>query len=171
MIVLLVGIGLLAVAVVVLLLLLQRSHTQLMLVRAGIPDLIKEARLHSHSTSRGVVTGLVTEQLVAMLPEFKFNPRDACFLSKPTDYVIFDGLDEGDLKRIVLLEVKTGNSQLNRHEAKVRRCVESGHVMFQTLRLLPRRPGELVEEARGSLAGEALGPETGADSLDGAASA
>jgi hypothetical protein len=47
-------------------------------------------------TSRDGVGG---ENVAPCLPGFTYEPRDASFLGKPVDYVIFDGLDAGDLRR------------------------------------------------------------------------
>src|SRR5258706_12753054 len=58
--------------------------------------------------SLAVTAGKVHEQLVPYLPEFGFNPKDARFLGSPVDLIVFDGLADGELRRVVFLEVKTG---------------------------------------------------------------
>jgi len=80
--------------------------------------------------SVAVTTGKVVEQLVPYLPGFPFNPRDARFLGSPVDFVVFDGLNEGDVRRVVFVEVKTGGAQLSPRERRVREAVESGRVAF-----------------------------------------
>ena len=87
--------------------------------------------------SLAVTSGKVHEQLVPYLPEFGFNPKDARFLGSPVDLVVFDGLAEGDVRRVVFLEVKTGSSgALNRRERQVRDAIEAGAVEWAELRIV-----------------------------------
>ena len=84
--------------------------------------------------SQAVTLGKITEHFVPYLPDFVFNPKDARFLGSPIDFVVFDGLNEGEVKRIVLLEVKTGMSTLNTRERKIRDAVQSGKVEWMEIR-------------------------------------
>lgn len=106
---------------------------------------LAQARQDSVSRSRSVVSGKVQEHLAPFFPEFaaQFNPRDARFIGTPLDFVVFDGLDEGEVKRVVFVEVKTGKSSLASRERRVREAVEEGRVEFQLLRL----PGGQAVEA------------------------
>jgi len=86
--------------------------------------------------SLAVTSGKVHEQLVPYLPEFGFNPKDARFLGSPVDLVVFDGLSEGDVRRVVFLEVKTGASgALNRRERQVRDAIAARAVEWAELRV------------------------------------
>jgi len=85
--------------------------------------------------SVAVTTGKVFEQLVPYLPEFPFNPRDARFLGAPVDLVVFDGLSDGDLRRVVFVEIKTGNASLTARERRVRDAIEAGWVEWAELRI------------------------------------
>ncbi len=84
--------------------------------------------------SQAVTLGKITEHFVPYLPDFVFNPKDARFLGSPIDFVVFDGLNEGEVKRVVLLEVKTGMSALNTRERKIRDAVQSGKVEWMEIR-------------------------------------
>ena len=86
--------------------------------------------------SLAVTSGKVHEQLVPYLPEFGFNPKDARFLGSPVDLVVFDGLSDGDVRRVVFLEVKTGASALNRRERQVRDAIEARAVEWAELRVV-----------------------------------
>ncbi len=99
-------------------------------------DLV-EARKDSITRSRSVVSGKVQEHLAPLFPEFlsQFNPRDARFIGTPLDFVVFDGLDDGDVRRVVFVEVKTGKATLASRERHVRDAVEAGRVEFQLMRL------------------------------------
>ena len=85
--------------------------------------------------SKAVVLGKVTEHLMPFLPSFKYNPKDARFLGTPVDLVVFDGLDEGEIRKIVFVEVKTGKSTLSKREREVKKAVENGLVYYEVLTL------------------------------------
>lgn len=78
--------------------------------------------------SRVVIAGKVTEHFIPFLPGFPFNPKDVRFLGAPVDLVVFDGLDEGDLRRIVFVEVKTGASGLTPRERLIREAIKAGRI-------------------------------------------
>ena len=84
--------------------------------------------------SQAVITGRVSEQLLPFLPGFRFNPKDARFLGSPVDFVVFDGLDEGALRRVLFVEVKTGEADLSARERQVRDAVRGGAVEWIELR-------------------------------------
>lgn len=94
----------------------------------------KDIRQDAIQKSQAVVTGKVTEHFVPYLPDFHFNPKDARFLGTPIDFVVFDGLDEGDVKRVVFIEVKTGASTLSVRERQVRKAIEARDVEWVLVR-------------------------------------
>ncbi|HSF18802.1 MAG TPA: Holliday junction resolvase-like protein [Vicinamibacteria bacterium] len=86
--------------------------------------------------SQAAVAGRATEQLAAYLPEFPFDPRDARFLGSPIDFVVFDGLSDGELDQIVFVEIKTGaEAHLSVRERRIREAVREGRVRFEEIRL------------------------------------
>ena len=85
--------------------------------------------------SLAVTAGKVHEQLVPYLPEFGFNPKDARFLGSPVDLIVFDGLAAGDVRRVVFLEVKTGDASLTTRERQLRDVIEARDVAWAELRL------------------------------------
>ena len=85
--------------------------------------------------SQAVTAGKVHEQLAPYFPLFPYNPKDVRFLGSPIDLVIFDGLAEGRLRRIVFLEVKTGSSGLTHRERCVREVIDAGDIEWAELRV------------------------------------
>jgi len=77
--------------------------------------------------------------MAPLMPEFGYNPADARFLGSPIDYIIFDGYSEaetaGKIRKIVLMDVKTGNAKLSPVERTVRDAVASGRVEWETLEI------------------------------------
>jgi predicted Holliday junction resolvase-like endonuclease len=85
--------------------------------------------------SQAVTAGKVYEQLLPYLPEFPYNPKDVRFLGSPTDLIVFDGLADGEVERVVFLEVKTGGSGLNARERSVRDAIRAGKVEWLEVRV------------------------------------
>ncbi len=96
-------------------------------------------RADAVARSLAVTVGKVSEQLVPYLPGFGYNPKDARFLGSPVDFVVFDGLDAGALRRVVFLEVKTGAAALSTRERQVRDAIESGRISWDELRVNSKR--------------------------------
>jgi predicted Holliday junction resolvase-like endonuclease len=94
----------------------------------------RRVRKDAIQRSLAVTTGKVYEQLVPYLPNFPFNPRDVRFLGSPVDFVVFDGLSDGQVTRIVFVEVKTGDAQLSGRERRVRDAVQEGRIEWHELR-------------------------------------
>jgi predicted Holliday junction resolvase-like endonuclease len=94
--------------------------------------IIREDAVHR---SQAITAGKVHEQLIPYLPAFPYNPKDVRFLGSPIDLVVFDGLAEGRVRRIVFLEVKTGGSGLTSRERSVRDVVQGGEVEWAELRV------------------------------------
>jgi len=85
--------------------------------------------------SQAVTMGKVHEQLIPYLPDFPYNPKDVRFLGSPIDLVVFEGLAEGRLERIVFVEVKTGGAGLTVRERSVRDVVQAREVEWAELRV------------------------------------
>lgn len=114
------------------------------LLLAGVYVLLWKARYTRRirqdavQRSQATISGQVHEQLLPYLPEFAFSAKDARFLGSPIDLIVFDGLDAGQLRRIVFLEVKTGTSTLTNRERQIRDVLGAGKVSWQELRVAPR---------------------------------
>lgn len=85
--------------------------------------------------SRAVTIGKVTEHVVPFLPGFQHNPKDARFIGTPVDFIIFDGLDAGEVRQITFVEVKTGSSSLSKRERQIRDAVKQQRVVWEELRI------------------------------------
>src|SRR5919108_2965097 len=93
------------------------------------------ARIRANAVERSlaVTVGKVHEQLVPFLPDFGFNPKDARFIGSPVDLIVFDGLADGCVRRVVFLEVKTGSATLTTRERQVRDVIEAREVEWSEL--------------------------------------
>ena len=97
----------------------------------------EEARMRADSIKRSefVLTGKMAEQLAPFLGAFTYDPRDARFLGSPIDLIVFEGMTEGSIERIVLIEVKTGRSNLSGREQQVQDAVRLGEVDYEVIRI------------------------------------
>jgi predicted Holliday junction resolvase-like endonuclease len=85
--------------------------------------------------SKAVILGKVTEHLVPFQNGFPFNPKEARFIGSPIDIIVFDGIDNEDVVDIYMLEIKTGNSSLNKRQRLIRDAVREGRVHWRELNL------------------------------------
>ena len=92
---------------------------------------IRQEAIHK---SQAVTVGKVTEHFVPYLPGFAYSPKDARFLGSPIDFVVFDGLNDGEVKGVVFVEVKTGTSALSTRERRIRDAVQAGRVQWVEIR-------------------------------------
>lgn len=91
--------------------------------------------------SQAAVAGRVFERVAPYLPDFGFNPRDVRFIGDPVDFVIFDGLNDGAVRRVVFVEVKTGNGALNGSERRVKAAITARRVEWSLYRIPDGQPG------------------------------
>jgi predicted Holliday junction resolvase-like endonuclease len=96
---------------------------------------IRAHRNDATNRSRSVLLGEVYEKIAPFLPEFPYAARDMVFVGKGVDYIVFDGLSEGKLERIVFLELKSGQSRLSKNELMIREAIRGNKVDYQELRL------------------------------------
>jgi len=142
----------LAIVIVLLLLLValavvwarrERGHAVYRGTYTATPEDVKKARKHSVKTSRGATRGLAAEQLAPYFPEMvaAFTAGDWRFLGTPVDFVVFDGLADGQVERIVLVEVKSGNdARMNDRQRALRAAVNAGTVRLEWLTVRGPRP-------------------------------
>ncbi|WP_233635716.1 Holliday junction resolvase-like protein [Hymenobacter setariae] len=83
--------------------------------------------------SQAVILGKVTEHLVPFQNGFPFNPKEARFIGSPIDIIVFDGIDNEDIVDIYILEIKTGNSSLNKRQRLIRDAVLNKRVHWREL--------------------------------------
>ncbi|MBI2034032.1 MAG: hypothetical protein HYT13_02960 [Candidatus Liptonbacteria bacterium] len=81
---------------------------------------IRRERKEAVKESRGITRGSINEELAPLLPKFPGSFSEARHIGKPIDFLVFRGMDEGDIKEIGFVEVKTGKSDLNANERRIR---------------------------------------------------
>lgn len=99
--------------------------------QADVPRIRKD----SVKRSRAVVVGQVAEQLAPFLPEFPYSPSEARFIGKPIDFIVFEGMDEKEIRSVVFVEVKSGGSRLSPQERKLKDAIENHRVTWYEYRV------------------------------------
>ena len=108
----------------------------MLIQKARLHSIIKKERADAVKKSRAVLGGQFGEQLAPYLPGFPCNPGDVQFLGSPVDYVAFPGYAKGkEIKDVVFIEVKSGQSTLNTRERQIRDAVKAGRVHYVEYRL------------------------------------
>lgn len=97
--------------------------------------MIKDERKHAVKTSKAVVMWQVSEKVAPLLPNFPYSYKDMTFVGKGIDYIVFDGLYDGDVSQVVFLEIKSWRSQLNKNEKRIRDAIEGWRISYEIVRL------------------------------------
>jgi len=92
-------------------------------------------RLKSVSASRRTLVGKFIERFVPFLSNVKYAPSDMHFLGQPVDYIVFDGLANDKIERVVFLEVKTGASQLTKREKSLKEAIQKKRIFWEEVRV------------------------------------
>jgi len=96
---------------------------------------VRWQRKNAVERSKNVLIWQVNEKIAPILPWFPYNYKDLVFIGKWIDYLVFDWLSKWNLREIVFLEVKSGNSGLNRNEIMIKKCIENGKIAYDILRI------------------------------------
>lgn len=138
---------------------------------AEIKELIQSAekymRYDAIKRSKRTLLGKLWEQVSPYLPKFPFRPSDMKFLGSPIDFVIFDGASENDIKQVIFLEVKTGDSKLSTQERKLKQVIEEGKVTYKLFNVdKPEKIRIQEEEEKEEIEGE-VAPQEVYENIDG----
>lgn len=89
----------------------------------------KYSKLYSQKKSSEVRLGQIAENFAPFLYDFPYDSKKARFIGSPIDVVVFEE-DE-----IVFVEFKTGASQLNSNQRRVRDLIKDGKVSWKEIRI------------------------------------
>jgi len=85
--------------------------------------------------SQSVILGKVTEHLIPFHKSFPYNPKEARFIGSPIDMIVFKGIENEEDVEIHILEIKTGNSTLNKRQRLIRDAVNNHRVVWRELNI------------------------------------
>ncbi len=112
----------------------------------NLPDYKKEAIMKS----RAVLGGQFSENLAPYLPDFPYLPTECRFIGKPTDFIVFKGMDEKKIDEVVFVEVKSGNAKLSAQEKNLKETIDRKRVKFEEYRIPEgiTKKGDIEERIR-----------------------
>ena len=117
LIILIVGVFTLFLGIIIGYLLLKRSFDK------KLDSILKAEREDAIKRSRASLTGQFSEQLAPYMPDFPYSPTECKFLGKPIYFIVFKGADENNINEIIFLEIKSGESKLNKQEKNLKETV------------------------------------------------
>lgn len=95
---------------------------------------VKVERRDAIKQSKAVSLGHISEQLAPVMPNFPYQIKDMVFIGKGFDYLVLDWLSEGNLRKIVFLEIKTGRSMQNANERMIQQIINTKLVSYEIVR-------------------------------------
>lgn len=99
--------------------------------KAELSGSLRSARKDAVKRSRAVLSGQMAEQIAPFLKDFPCNPADVRFVGKPIDFIGFPGAADGkEIKEILFIEVKTGNSALSAREKEIRDAIKARRIRY-----------------------------------------
>ena len=106
----------------------------------NLKEEIKKAREDTIKRSRSVLRGQASEHLAPFVIK-DTNPKDYRFMGNPVDYICFDGLSNvldktsESIETVRFVDIKTGKSNLNKSQRRIRDAIKDGRVSFETVNL------------------------------------
>ena len=98
-------------------------------------DSEKIIRTKSVSSSRRSLVGKFIERFIPFLKKLPYEPSDMHFLGQPVDYIVFQGLHEDKIDKVIFVEVKTGQSKLTKREKSLKETIERKRVGWKEINI------------------------------------
>ena len=99
----------------------------------------QKGRAASAHTTRGQLLEKWTPFVSAEGIDEQWRPEDWVFLGQPIDYMVFDWradkVENLTIGKVVLLDVKSGKSQLSSKQRRIRDLIKAGRVEWREVRL------------------------------------
>lgn len=96
---------------------------------------IWRTKLHNEEQNRKRLAGKLAEKFIPFMKDFPYSAEDSTFFGMPIDYLVFDGLNAGDVKDIVFIEVKSGGSQLSTRQQMIKDAVIKKRIRWEEVRI------------------------------------
>jgi predicted Holliday junction resolvase-like endonuclease len=106
----------------------------------ALTEATEHARKDALKRSRSVIRGQASEHLAPFVIK-DTNPKDYRFMGNPIDYICFDGLSDvldgkaDSINKIRFVDIKTGKSNLNKSQRRIRDAINSDSVEFKVINL------------------------------------
>ena len=94
-----------------------------------------EIRRDAAFKSSAINWGMTIENFVPFMDEFPVPPETAIFMAKPIDYVSFTDTHDPEKCAVHIIEVKSGKSQLLKHQRNIKNAIKKGRVHWHEVRV------------------------------------
>jgi predicted Holliday junction resolvase-like endonuclease len=93
----------------------------------------REDRKQSNARSRTSLVAKISEHMAPYFPGFPYNPKEVRHFGEVFDFIVYDGIEEGRIRNIVFLEVKTsGRGRVtNPREKLLREAIKAGRIKYE----------------------------------------
>ena len=97
----------------------------------------QEDRVRSQAVERGraKVPNLVRQSMHSQFTKLPYDPYDIKPLLHPIDFVVFDGMNGGKVRDVVLLSRITNNPHMLSHQQSIKKVVESQSYDWKVVRV------------------------------------
>ena len=92
-------------------------------------------RQDAKKRSGAVQWGLAVENFAPFIDTFPLRPEDVTFLGKPIDFVGYKDTDSVEDCSVHFVEVKSGRSQLLKHQRNIKKAIQEGRVFWHEVRI------------------------------------
>ena len=85
--------------------------------------------------SSAINWGMTIENFVPFMDEFPVPSETAIFMGKPIDFVSFTDTEDPEKAAVHIIEVKSGKSQLLKHQRNIKNAIKDGRVHWHEVRV------------------------------------
>jgi predicted Holliday junction resolvase-like endonuclease len=96
---------------------------------------LQEVKKNTAKMSRATIKGQLAEQMFPFAKECTYSISDMKFLGQPIDFIVYDGMSDGDVRRVVFVEIKTDTARLSPVQKSIREAIMRGDVHWETIHL------------------------------------
>lgn len=101
---------------------------------AGLEEKEKELRQDAIDKATRTKLPQLLKRVVPTFVRSKLNPLDVKSIFHPIDFVAFDGMNEGDVDQVVLMDRKTTDKSRKAIQRSISNAIESEAVEWKTVR-------------------------------------
>jgi len=112
-----------------------RKYMEINRLKLAHEGQIKAARKDSTDRQRSTIKGQISETIAPWSMNAVNSVKELNFIGNPIDFVGFKGLDGEDDVEIKFIEVKSGNSKLNKNQRRVRDAVKAKRIEWVEVRI------------------------------------
>lgn len=85
--------------------------------------------------SKSVTKGKVIEHFAPFMLDGWLNPDEVVFVGSPIDLISFSNIDTEGRGSIEFIEIKSGNSALNKKQKLIKEAIDNGRYFYKEVRL------------------------------------